>query len=91
MCAGHNLLKLSCSWTRLSGKVRDKGAAGNSREWHGIAACGIFQLPSAYTYPCRSETVVPAKSRGLRHSQDGLLGPSEADLSQTGNHHARRR
>ena len=88
MYAGHNLLKLFCSLTRLTGKVRDKDAAGNSREWHGIAACGVFQLPSAYTYPCRSETVVPAKSRGLRHSHGGLLGSSEADLSQTGKHHA---
>ena len=52
ICAGHNLLKLFRFGARGSGKVRDKGAAGHSKESRGIAARGIFRLLPACT--CRA-------------------------------------
>ena len=53
------------------GKDRDKGAAGHSKESHGIAARGIFQLLQAHKYPRRSGMVTVGWSQ-LNPGQSGI-------------------
>ena len=75
ICTGHNLLKLFRFGARGSGRVRDKGAAGHSKESHGIAARGIFRLLPAYTYPRRSGMVAVSRSQ---------LNPGQSGIPRTG-------
>ena len=57
ICAGHNLLKLFRFGAGMSGKVRGKGATGNSREMCRAMGSGIFKQQSACAYPHHARTV----------------------------------
>ena len=75
ICTGHNLLKLFRFGEGKPVKARATGAAGNNRDWHGIATRGIFRLLPAYTYPPRTRMVAV----GSFH-----LNPCQSAIPRTG-------